>query len=329
MQKKNHAGILQGAALLILLRLFAFFCCGAPYTAAYARGMLTAALMQAAAILPLLKYPQTADLPPAILRLYRIYAIGWGARLTVLFRSLCRQLLLPRGQCGGLLILLTVMLFYTVPQNHRAAERAAGLLLPAFAAAFLLLPVSGLQSVRGISLFMPDSAAQGFLREWQFSGELPLIFLLRCSQEQQTACRSAVIWAVGRCVFLPLLVLFGTMQNGRLLRWEGNPFFLLLARTPLSDAIRTDGLWMLLVFACGGLCITCCLQAAKRETCTGFRGYAGIFLPYALAFAALSLLPAADRILTAAAILLGIALPWGRLVYAHFGKSSPQRSAAA
>jgi len=83
-----------------------------------------------------------------------------------------------------------------------------------------------------------------------------------------------------RCIFLPALVLFGAMQNGRLLRFAGNPFFLLLARTPLSDAVRTDGLWMMLAFGCGIVSITFCLQTAMPPQRKKLRKFASAFLPY-------------------------------------------------
>ena len=225
MTNRTGRNILPDAALLILPRLFTFFCADAPYSAAYACGMLLAAIPQAAAAL-LLTLPYK-PYPPLLLRLCRIGALLYAAELTVLFRGLCRGLLLPH--CGLMLLLLFGMLLYTVPQGLRASGRAAGLLLPAGAAAVLLLPVGGLHALRGITLFTPDSTAAGFLREWRCSGELLLIPLLMQSRTPESARKSLSVWAAVRGILLPLLVLFGAMQNGRLLRWEGNPFFLLLA----------------------------------------------------------------------------------------------------
>ena len=295
--KHPNNRILQRTALLILPGLFSFFCCDAPYSAAYALGTVLAGLPQAAAVLLLTRKRETLIFPPRLLHLCRIYALFYAAWLTVRFRGICRDLLLP--YCGLMLLLLLLMLLYTVKQPDAAAGRAAELLLFTAAAGFLLLPFGGFRSLRGISLFMPDSIAAGFFRELRFSGELPLIPLLMRNQPAKSVRRGLTAWAVFRGIFLPLLILFGAMQNGRLRGSIGNPFFLLLARSPLTEAIRTDGFWMLLAFACGGLCITVCLQAALPDH--GKRRLLRIFLPYFAAFALFALLPAAQTALPAAA----------------------------
>lgn len=306
--KHPNNRILQRTALLILPRLFAFFCRDAPYSAACAIGAALAVLPQAAAVLLLTRRRGTLIFPPRLLHLCRIYALFYAAWLTVRFRGLCKDLLLPH--CGLMLLLLLLMLLYTVRQPDAAAGRAAELLLFTAAAGFLLLPFGGFRSLRGISLFMPDSVTAGFLREWQYSGELPLIPLLMQKQSAQSVRKGLTAWALFRGVFLPLLVLYGTMQNGRLFCRKGNPFFLLPARAPLSGAIRTDGFWMLLAFACGGLCITACLQAVMPEH--GKRRLLRIFLPYFAAFALFALLPAVQTVLPAAAagLLLSAVLPY-------------------
>lgn len=298
----NHPNksILQNTALLILLRLFAFFCCDAPYSAASALGTVLAVIPQAAAVLFLTRSCPAPDFPPRLLKICRIYALFYAAWLTVLFRSLCRDLLLPH--CGLMLLLLALTLLYTVRQPEAAAYRAAVLMLFSGAAAFLLLPCGGIRSLRGISLFQPDSIAAGFFREWRFSGELPLIPLLMRGQSARNTRRGLTAWALFRGIFLPLLVLYGTMQNGRLFCMKGNPFFLLPARAPLSGAIRTDGFWMLYAFACGGLCITACLQTAKPGS--GTHPLLRTFLPYCACFALLTLLTSAQTLLQIAAVFL-------------------------
>ena len=306
LKRTSECGV-SGAALLILPRLFAFFCCGAPYSLAYAAGMLLAVIPQAGAVLLLTAKRQVLSFPPLLLRACRLYALCYAAALTVLFRSLCRGLLLPH--CGLLLLLLLTMLLYTVRQPLRAAERAALLLFFAGIAAFLLLPAGGLHALRGISLFTPDSIAAGFFRELAYSGELPLIPLLMQNRPAAGARKSLSVWAAVRGVLLPLTVLFGAMQNGRLLHWAGNPFFLLLARAPLSEAIRTDGFWLLYAFACGGLSITACLRTALPQS--GKHPLMRVFLAYCAVFAVLTLFSPALTVLQGAAIVLGIVLPLG------------------
>ena len=303
--KHTRSSHISNAVLLILPRLFAFFCCDAPYSLAYAAGMLLAVIPQAGAVLLLTAKRQTVSFPPLLLRACRIYALCYAAALTVQFRSLCHGLLLPH--CGLMLLLLLLMLLYTVRQPLRAAERAAMLLLFAGSAAVLLLPAGGFHALRGISLFAPDSITAGFFRELAYSGELPLIPLLMQNRPAAGVRKSLTVWAAVRGVLLPLTVLFGAMQNGRLLRWAGNPFFLLLARAPLSDAIRTDGFWMLYAFACGGLSITACLRTALPQR--GRHPMLRLFLPYCAVFALLTLYSPALTVLQGAAIMLGLVLP--------------------
>lgn len=251
---------MQGAALMILLRLTAFFCGSAPYTAAHALGMLAAGGVQAAAIALLLHFRR--HIPRAAAYLLRGWALIWAVMLTAMLTRLNTMLAL--GTPAKLLLLLTLMLLYTVPQRQCATDRTAVLLLCIIALSFLLLPLGGYHTAQRILLHTPDSFRAAFRREWLFSGELPLFPLIWEQQTQQSARRSTLAWSAFKCIFLPALVLFGAMQNGRLIYFAGSPFFLLRARTPLSDAIRTDGLWILYAFGCGAVCITFCLQQVFR-----------------------------------------------------------------
>lgn len=246
----------QGAAIMILLRLTAFFCCGAPYSAAKAKGMLAAAAIQAVLAGILLHFRQY--IPRVILIFLRIFALFWAIWLVLLTARLYE--LLRLGKPAVIVLMLVILLLYTVPQRSTATARTATILLCVVALSFLLLPVSGYHTALRILLYMPDSAAAAFRREWLYSGELLLLPLIWQRQTRQAARRSTLAWSAFRCIFLPALVLFGAMQNGRLTQFQGSPFFLLLARTPLSDAMRTDGLWMLYAFGCGALSITFCLQ---------------------------------------------------------------------
>ena len=308
MRSQGQWSAVQGAAMMILLRLFPFFCCGAPFSAARAKQMLLTAIVHAALILPLLHFRHRLRIPALLLRGFRLCAAFEGAYLTVLLRRLCLQLRLEHT--AALLLMLPVMLLYTVSLHDRAAARTAMLLLCLAAAGFLLLPVSGIGTAQRILLHTPDPAPH-FASEWADACELPLIPLIWQKQTESAAKRSTVAWAAFRMLFLPALVLFGTMQNGRLLRFQGNPFFLLRARTPLSDAVRTDGFWMLLAFGCGALCITFCLQTAKPHLRTQRRMLAAAFLPYLFLLALLWLLPESAAASELLHLLFGILLPWG------------------
>ena len=248
----------QGAALMILLRLFVFFCSDVPYSAAHAAGMFAAALLQAGLMLLLLR----VRIPGTVLQICRICALFWAAVLICLMQDLLLQLRLQHPVLC--LLLMLPVLLYTVSLPERAADRAATILLCAAGLAFLLLPVSGIGTARRILLYTPDSFWTAFRREWLCAGELPVLLRIRLKQTQDAARRSTLAWAAFRCLFLPALVLFGAMQNGRLMQFAGNPFFLLLARTPLSDAFRTDGFWLMLAVSAGLLDITFCLQQFRK-----------------------------------------------------------------
>lgn len=313
MQSAPKWTAVQGAAIIILLRLFTFFCCPAPYSAPYAKAMFLAAAIQSALILPMLRFRHKLRLSPAVLWLLRIYAVFYAALLTLSFAQLYRQLQLR--DLTAAMLLLALALLYTVSLHDRASARTATLLLCAAAFGFLLLPVSGIGTAQRILLRTPDSGAAAFLREWQYCGELPLLPLIWQKQSEQSARRSTLAWAAVRVIALPAIVLFGAMQNGRLMRFEGNPFFLLLARTPLSEAVRTDGFWMLLAFAAGALCITFCLQTAKPHRGAPAQEMLSALLPYAFAIALMLFLPRIADFWGIAAVGAGIVLPWAIVLY--------------
>ena len=303
---ENHtkSAVTAQTALLILPRLFGFFCSDVPYSAAGALGMLLAVIPQAAVVFLLTRHREQLTFPPKLLQFCRIGTVLYAADLTVQFRGLCRDLLLPH--CGIMLLLLGALLLYALRQPENAFGRAAELLLFAGAAGLILLPFAAFGTLRGIALFMPDSIAAGFFRELRHSGGLLLIPLLMQKQSAQNAHKGLAAWIIARGLLLPPLVLFGTMQNGRLRGSIGNPFFLLLARTPLTEAIRTDGFWMLYAFACGGLCIAACLHISARPQAKPLQ----VLLPYCASCVLFLLLPPARLLLSAAALFTGAALPF-------------------
>lgn len=308
MQSQENRSAVQAAAILILLRLCTFFCGDTPFSAAYAKQMLLTAGVQAALILPLLGFRHRLRIPPQLLCGFRLCAAWEAAYLTHCFGRLSIQLHLQYQR--ALLPLLLLMLLYTVPLHDRASARTASLLLFLAVSGFLLLPVSGIGTAQRILLHTPAPPVSP-LREWADACELPFLPLLMQQQTGADAKRSTAAWTGYRLLFLPALVLFGTMQNGRLLHFQGNPFFLLLARTPLSDAVRTDGFWLLLACACGALCITFCLQTAKPHLQAQRRMLAAAFLPYFLFLALLWMLPQAKAVNGIVNAFFGIVLPWG------------------
>ena len=310
MMSQGKQSAVQSAAMLILLRLCTFLCSSTPFSASGAKHALLTALLHAALILPLLQFRSRMQIPAFLLHGYRLCAAFEAAYLTLALRRLCIQ---SGQQIHLLLPLLLLLLLYTVRLHERACLRTASLLLFLAAAGFLLLPLSGIGTAQRILLYTPaQPVPPGY--EWADACELPFLPLLLQKQTEQAAKRSAFAWAAFRILFLPALILFGTMQNGRLLYFQGNPFFLLRARTPLSDAVRTDGFWMLFVFGCGMLCITFCLQTAKPPLRTQHRMHAAALLPYCFFAALLGMLPQYIRYAGIPVLLFGILIPWATVL---------------
>lgn len=251
---------LQGAAILLLCRLTAFFCCDTPYTAAYAAGTAAAVLFQTLLILPLLRAHVT--LPAPLLLLMRVYALFSGAMLLQELAGLFGALHFPHPLLT--VSFLLAALVYTLRLPAAATARTAVLLLLLAAFGFLLLPVSGIGTAERLHLYLPGSFWGAFLHELRMSREFALLplMLTQVQEKSHAKLRSVLIRAIGQGIVLPLTVLLGTMQNGRLTSWQGSPFFLLLARIPLSDALRTDGFWMLLAVSGGLLSLTWFSQTA-------------------------------------------------------------------
>lgn len=243
---------LELTSLLLICRLARFFCCDTPYSAAFARGIFVTGILQAALLLPIFLRKQPWVTPRITRWLVRGFALLLGAEAAAdIYRFLC-DADAPHPALTLMLLLLTVL--YVVSLPRPAIYHAAVFILVAAAIAFLLLPLGGLSSARLVSLWTQSTETHGFLQEWALSAELALIPML-CEAQPQAGKRAAVAWIAVRSILLPLVVLFGTMQCGRLQAWRNNPFLLLLARVPFSDALRTDGLWLMLAIACGLLAV--------------------------------------------------------------------------
>lgn len=265
MRSDPPVSVMQSAAVLLLCRLFLFFCSNRPYTAAYAAGTAAAAALQGVLIILLLHRKIPFGRSALLFSVLRIAAVLWAIRLTAAFFTLYCSLHLPHP--AVMLLLLIPVLLYTVSLPARACTRTGTVLLTAGCLGFLLLPVSGIRTAHPAALFAPDSFSAAFLLEWLSSGDLLLLPLL--AQTRAAARRTAAVRTAGTALFLPALILFGAMQNVRLTQFSGNPFFLLLARTPLSDAVRVDGFWMLFAFCCGVFCITACYRFGLPPILTG------------------------------------------------------------
>ena len=313
MKPDTKPGVWQCAAVLILCRAFLFFCNDLPYTAAHAAGTAAAFLLAAGLLLPLLPRRSGTEIPAKAEPLLRVLALLWAARLLASLYTLLEQLSAPRPLFTAA---LTVILLTDLIRLPRAAERAAVLMLFVLAAAFLLLPLRTLKTADPVFLSLPGDSTAAFRRGISGMAELTLLPLLLHKHDAAAAGRGILAWLIAGGILIPGVILVGTMQNGRLLQWRGNPFFLLLARTPLSDAVRTDGLWIVLAAGCGLLTLTLFLRTAAvplrtgRQTVlsprTAFR--AAVLLTASAAF--FYLMPAAAEISGAVSSGMTVLLLW-------------------
>lgn len=255
---------LQAAALLLLVRLSLFFCDSAPFTSAYA--LSTAAVSWCGAAAAMLFVTMKFHFPRIAMKILRICAIFGGAYILWRCFILLTFLHMPHLVLSAIFVLLAVI--YACRQPFAAAARTGVLLLILAAAGFLLLPVSGIGTAHALHLFLPAALPAAILQELRSSADFLLLPLLleKVRGERQ---RAVLWWGIGRGIVLPLIVLFGTMQNGRLRAWQGSAFFLLLARTPLSDAVRTDGFWMLLAVASAAVAASAMLKQSKFANAYG------------------------------------------------------------
>ena len=305
----GHWSSVQCAGVLLLCRICTFFCAKHAYSAAYAKGMTVAVLLTAGLLLPLLHKAGQLTVPEGLLVLYRIYALMQAARILAGISVLLTDLDSPHPLMTMLLLFAALAALAGLP--HAAAARAAAVMLFVMCAAFLLLPVSGIATARTVWLYTPGDAGAAFLREFAEAGELGILPLLWMREQRPHA---AAAWLIGRGTVLPLTVLFGAMQNGRLTQWTGNPFFLLLGRTPLSEAFRTDGLWLVLAVLCGVISLTVFVQIAAEPRplrCTADRReqYA-VLIPLAALTVLWRITPVPAAVSGICAVLLGIGVPW-------------------
>lgn len=235
---------LQCAAALLLTRLAFFFCDDAPFTAARARGLLTAVILQTALTLPLYRIRLHRILP-----VFKIYAALLALLLTADFPAMLHALQMPHP--AAVILLFTAALADALLLPQTAAPRCAVLLLTVTCAGFLLLIPRAAVHASLLTLYgQPGGAAAAFLREWRFAPLCLMPAVLPHSPDNRAFAKKAMSgFCIGR-MLLAGLILLGAMCSGRLTVRQGNPFFLLLARLPFSDAVRTDGFWIMLSVSC-------------------------------------------------------------------------------
>ena len=251
--------VTQGIALAALCRLAAFLTDPCGYTAPFALGTFLAVCSQLLLVLLLCKI----RLPQFLRILSGAAAVVWAGVLCLRLHRLLCVLHAPVPLVTLGLLLVTVCLMLRHP--FAAAARTAAVFLMLSAAALILLPVSTVGTAEPVYLHMHGDLFGGFLCAWAISGDLFLLVPLLRRTKTPDARRILTGWSIGCGLVIPAVILLGTMQNGRLLGFGGAPFFMLLARTPLSDALRTDGFWLLLAVSLTALSAAALVQNAFIE----------------------------------------------------------------
>ena len=252
--------VMQGIALLTLCRFAAFLTDSCGYTASYALGTFLAFCVQLILAVMLLRMRPLKWTKPVSAAAAVLFALMLCLRL----HRLLEVLHAPVPVITLALLLATVFLVLRKPLA--ATARAACILLIVTAAGLILLPVSGIGTAEPCYLNLNGNLLHGFLRAWYLSGDtLLLLPVLRHTENRADSRKILTGWGIGCGIVLPGLILLGTMQNGRLRDFGGSPFFMLLARTPLSDAVRTDGFWLMLAVGLTVLSAAALIKCAIRN----------------------------------------------------------------
>ncbi len=273
-------------AILILCRCVLFFCGKTPLTAVYALGTLLSIVTVGILSLPLFLCRRTIPLPQNLL--YRIAGVYTAAVLLAELYDMLLAQQAPYPSAAFVLILVAVSYGLTLPR--RTTDRVAALLMLLTAIGILVLLCRSSSHGDLLQLYTPArrTLTQCFCQA--MGQNLPLIFLPLCIQSRPAAARRAFLPGImGSQSILALLIFAGAWCNGRLAQWKGNPFLLLAAQAQGDGAIRTDGIWAVLITAAGITAVVFCLQIAIGRTTEDIPSPGEALLPVGCA-AALSIL---------------------------------------
>ncbi len=243
---------------VLLCRIVLLCCSEMPFTSANCIASVLSLAVIALLALPLwIAAPSLDGKTPVLFRLAGIYTAALLlSRLYNLLQTLQSAYPMP----SVLLMLFAACFCFTLPQ--RSTDRVAEVLLFFLAMGAILLLGRAFFTGKALLLYTP--AAHG-VAECFFSAmhdNLPLLFLPLClpADGNAAARRKRLCGCFLSLLSLPLVILAGAIQNGRLSHWEGNPFFLLVSQSQTLAAIRTDGFWSVMIVAAAIAVLTFCMQ---------------------------------------------------------------------
>ncbi len=247
------------ALLAVLLCRIVLLCCSEmPFTSAYVIAAVLSLAVIALFALPL--WIAAPHLDNKIPLLYRLAGIYTAALLLSRLYKLLQGLQSAYPMPTLLLMLLAACFCFTLPQ--RTTGRVAEILVFFFAAGAIFLLGRALFTGEALLLYTPPARS---ITEYFFSAmhdNLPLMFLPLCLPAKGNAGtrRRRLCGCFLSLLCIPLVILAGAVQNGRLSHWEGSPFFLLVSQSQSAAAIRTDGFWGVMVIAAGIAVLVFCMQ---------------------------------------------------------------------
>lgn len=250
-------------AILLLCRFLRLICSTMPFSTNYLLGTLAAAAFQTLLLLPLMLKPVFQLRSPIWRWGYALFALAAASHLLSRIYALLQNLQAAYPMASVILCIAAAA--YGLTLSKRATGRAAILLLGILAAGLLIQILSALPHANPLLLYTPNTAyqdgdafAEGFLQ----GAELALLPLCCLPYANAVQKRRSLMgkWLIGQLTLTLPVILLGILHNSRLLHWKGNPFFLLLARTQMFQAVHSDGFWQLLLMACSVVCVTFFLQ---------------------------------------------------------------------
>lgn len=245
---------------ILLCRIVLLCCSEVPFTSAYCIATVLSLALIALLALPLWMQPPPLDPDGKTPLFFRLAGIYTAAILLSQSYSLLQELQSAHPMPTVLLMLFAACFCFMLPRY--TTGRVAEALLFFLSIGGILLLGRAFFTGKALLLYTPASSSIQKCFCYAMQDNLPLMFLPLGlpANGNISACRKRLCVCVLSLLAMPLIILAGTMQNGRLSNWKGNPFFLLISQSQTLAAIRIDGFWSVMLIAAAITVLTFCMQ---------------------------------------------------------------------